>query len=82
MKNTPHETADRFTLILTDLLNDQTGDSGSAPAAENAMDGDSLTQLKLILALEAEFGIRFSLSEMTSLRSPEDFIASINRHIE
>jgi acyl carrier protein len=82
MNMSTNDVAGRFATILGDLMNDSTEDSETASPTEDAMDGDSLTRLKLILALEEEFGIRFSLGEMTSLQSPSDFIGAITRRIE
>lgn len=82
MESSPLGIEDRFNAILLDVLDDSTFDPQIVTAAEDAITDDSLSQLKLILAIEEEFAIKFSLSELMSLRSPQQFLAAIKRHIE
>ena len=41
---------------------------------------DSVAQVKLVLSLEEEFGIRFSEDEVSSMRSVGNFLAAIEDH--
>ena len=41
---------------------------------------DSVAQVKLVLFLEEEFGIRFSEDEVSSLQTVGDFLTSIETH--
>jgi acyl carrier protein len=43
-------------------------------------DWDSVAQVKLILFLEEELGIRFTEDEMSSIQTVGDFLASIETH--
>lgn len=45
-------------------------------------DWDSVTHIKLVLALEEEFGVRLTLDEVASVVSVGDFRASIHKHLE
>jgi acyl carrier protein len=45
-------------------------------------DWDSVAQVKLILSLEEEFGVRFAEDEMSSIQTVGDFLASIETHKE
>jgi len=72
---------DRFRMIVSDVLSEPKLDSVELLPNNDVSDGDSLAQLKLILAVEEEFNIRFSLSEMTSLRSVPDFVSAISARI-
>ena len=72
---------DRFRMIVSDVLSEPKLDSVELLPNNDVSDGDSLAQLKLILAVEEVFNIRFSLSEMTSLRSVPDFVSAISARI-
>jgi acyl carrier protein len=42
-------------------------------------DWDSVAQVKLVLAIEEAFGIRFTTDEVASLHCVGDFITALNR---
>ncbi len=41
-------------------------------------DWDSVAQIKLVLAIEAEFGVRFEMEEVSEMRSVEEFLTTLN----
>jgi acyl carrier protein len=51
-----------------------------ATSRRDIPDWDSVAQVKLILFLEEEFGIRFTEDEMSSIQTVADFLASIETH--
>ena len=49
--------------------------------AENVEDWDSLMHINLISAIEQEFGVKFALGELESLRNVGDMIDLIRRKL-
>jgi acyl carrier protein len=43
---------------------------------------DSVAQVKLVLALEEEFGIRFTMDEVSSMNTVGDFVNAVKTHME
>ena len=66
-------TDDEILSRITDVVRDQLDDDEIAltPATEaNSVDGwDSLAHVRIMIAVEEEFGVRFQTSEITSLKN-------------
>jgi acyl carrier protein len=43
-------------------------------------DWDSVAHIKLVLALEEDFGIRLSIEEVSAINSVSAFLTAIQRH--
>jgi acyl carrier protein len=43
---------------------------------------DSVAQVKLVLALEEEFSIRFTMDEVSSMTTVDDFVKAVEAHIK
>ncbi len=52
--------------ILAEILDDETLSIHEATTADDVLDWDSLNHVKLMVALEAEFRVRFETSEITA----------------
>lgn len=49
--------------------------------AEDVEDWDSLTHITLISAVEAEFGIRFKMKEVSSMKNVGEMVAIISERV-
>lgn len=68
---------DRLTQIFRVTFKDEEIVVGRSTTAEDIEDWDSLTHVVLIMAVEKEFSIRFSASEIASLENVGDLITVI-----
>ena len=66
---------------ITDVVRDQLDDDEIAltPTTEaNSVDGwDSLAHVRIMIAVEEEFGVRFQTSEITSLKNVGGLVALV-----
>ncbi len=79
MPELPHPTSDLFRLqrIFRDVF-DNPGLTLAPGTSQTDIDGwDSVAQVKLVFAVEAEFGIRFAMEEVSTLRSAGEFMRRI-----
>jgi acyl carrier protein len=71
---------------MTDILRDIFEDPDLAVTAETnakSVPGwDSMAQVKVLMAVEEEFDVRFSSREMDKLRNVGDLVAAVARHTE
>jgi acyl carrier protein len=65
--------------ILADLLDDESLTITDATTAEDVADWDSIVQVKLLLAVEAEMGFRFSIAEAEHLANVGQFVDLIGK---
>ena len=74
-------TDDEILSRITDVVRDQLDDDVIAltPATEaNGVDGwDSLAHVRIMIAVEEEFGVRFQTSEITSLKNVGGLVALV-----
>ena len=74
-------TDDEILSRITDVVRDQLDDDEIAltPATEaNSVDGwDSLAHVRIMIAVEEEFGVRFQTSEITSLKNVGGLVALV-----
>jgi len=70
--------------VLQDMFRQVFDDDGLVVTKETSRrdvaDWDSVAHVKLVLALEEEFGIRFSEDEVSSVQTVGDLLASIETH--
>ncbi len=59
----------RVQRIFREVFENDAMEVGDALSAETHADWDSLAQVKLILGLEEEFGVKFTTAEVTELHS-------------
>jgi acyl carrier protein len=74
---TDDEILSRITDVVRDQLDDD--DISLTPATEaNSVDGwDSLAHVRIMIAVEEEFGVRFQTSEITSLKNVGGLVALV-----
>lgn len=70
--------------VLQNVFREVFGDDALAIRPESSskdIDGwDSVAQVKLVLAIEEEFGIQFTEDEVSSIRTVGGFLEAIERH--
>lgn len=64
---TREEAFERVNLVFRDVFDDPSISVSDATTADDIEDWDSLEHINLILALEEEFGMKFSMGEVTGM---------------
>ncbi|MBU1432777.1 acyl carrier protein [Myxococcota bacterium] len=70
----------RLQETFRDVFEDEALVITTQTTAADIEDWDSLMHVTLILAVEAEFGLRFNSGEISALKSVGDLVALIQRH--
>lgn len=70
---------DTLTIILRDILDDETLVATPALSAKDVETWDSLSNIQIIVAVEKQYGIRFSAAEMSALKNVGEFVELITR---
>ncbi|HEY7208860.1 MAG TPA: acyl carrier protein [Bryobacteraceae bacterium] len=73
------QTEQRLTSIFQDVFDDDSLQIRPEMTADDVEDWDSLTHINLITAVEREFKVKFTTSEVTGLKNVGDLIALINK---
>lgn len=68
--------------IFRDIFDDEELVITETMSAKDIEDWDSLAQINLIIAIEKEFGIKFNLEEVSSLKVIGDMLTLINKKIK
>lgn len=66
--------------IFRDVFDDETLRITPDTSQKNLDGWDSVAQVKLVLTLEAELGIRLTTEEVSTIKSVADLLAAIERH--
>ena len=69
-----------LTEILRDIFEDPDLQVTPETTAKEVPGWDSMAQVKVLMAVEEEFGMRFSSREMSKLRNVGEMTAAIARH--
>ena len=72
---------ERLTPIFRDIFDDEEIIITFDTSAKDIEDWDSLSQIRLVAAIEKEFGIKFKFGELNSLRNVGEMIDVINKKI-
>lgn len=72
-------TLEQLTAIFRDVFDDDDLTASATMTADDVEGWDSLANVRLFVALEQDLGIRFSSSEMTSLRNVGELADLIER---
>ncbi len=70
-----------FQNIFRDVFDDDSLAVTTATGPADVEGWDSIAQVKLILAIEEEFGFRFAEDDLSSLKSVGQFLDAIEKHI-
>lgn len=71
-------TLERLQEVFREVFDDEDIVIGEETTAEDIEGWDSLTHVVLIVAVEDEFGVKFSIAETSSLKNIGDFIKLID----
>ncbi|MEL6447923.1 MAG: acyl carrier protein [Pseudomonadota bacterium] len=66
--------------IAADILGVSVGDVSSETSRESAENWDSMNHLRLITALEEQYGIQFSMQEIEDIQTIDDVQQLLTRH--
>ena len=75
------EIYDTLTHIFRDIFDDDVLTLTPTMSAANVDEWDSLTHIRLIVAVEQEWNIRFTVPEVTALENVSQFVELIQRKI-
>ncbi|MCL1874658.1 MAG: acyl carrier protein [Synergistaceae bacterium] len=71
----------RLQPIFRDIFDDETLILKRETSAVDIEDWDSLAQVNIVVACESEFGVKFSLSDFSSIKNVGDFVDLIEKKI-
>ena len=70
-----------MTEIFRDVFDDETIELHAETTAKDIEDWDSLSHISLIVAIEKEFGIKFDLIELKTLKNVGDMLKLIQAKV-
>lgn len=68
----------RLTEVFRDVFDDRTIVVNEKTTADDIEDWDSLAHINLVAAVENEFGLRFKMREVSSMKNVGDMISIIS----
>ena len=72
---------ERLNEVFRDVFDDETIVVNENTTADDIEDWDSLEHINLVVAIENEFGIKFSMGETTSLKNVGEMVSLINQKL-
>ena len=75
-------TKDRLQEVFREVFDDDEIVIEDHTTAADIEGWDSLTQVQLVVAVQNEFGVKFSMAETTALKNVGDFILLIDKRIQ
>lgn len=79
---TDSEIHEKLTGVLRDIFDNPALQITQATTANDVQGWDSIMHVNLIVAVEQEFGTRFTTKEVKSLANVGDFIRLIEKHVK
>ena len=70
---------DKINEIFCDIFDDESIVLSRDSSSDDIEDWDSLAQINIVVACEAEFGIKFEINDITGIKSVGDIIDVIER---
>ena len=71
----------RVNKVFQDVFDDESISVTAHTTSEDIEDWDSLEHINLIVAIENEFGIKFGMNEVTSMKNVGEMVTLINDKI-
>ncbi|HEY9065593.1 MAG TPA: acyl carrier protein [Burkholderiaceae bacterium] len=68
----------QLTTIFRDVFDDDTIEATPELTADDVDEWDSLSHIRLVLAVEKKFGLKFSAAEVGRLKNVGEFVALID----
>lgn len=75
------ETVEKLQEVFRDIFDDDEMVITKEMSAKDVEDWDSLTHMQLIIAVEGEFGVKFTTNEIMGLKNVGEFIDCLERKI-
>lgn len=75
------DTKTRLQDVFRDVFDDEEIVISGEMTADDIEDWDSLTQVQLLVAVQDEFGVKFSISETTGLKNVGELLALIEKKL-
>ncbi len=71
----------RLNKVFQDVFDDEEINVNEETTANDIEDWDSLEHINLIVAVEKEFGIKFNMNEVTSMKNVGEMVAIIEERV-
>ncbi len=68
------EIYERLNKVFRDVFDDETIEVNSETTSKDIEDWDSLEHINLIVAVEQEFGIKFNMGEVTTMKNVGEMV--------
>ena len=68
---------ERIHTVFREVFDNESMNLTADTSDKDLEDWDSVAQVKLVLAIEAEFGLQFSSEEVTRMHSVGDFVEAV-----
>ncbi|MBE6148892.1 MAG: acyl carrier protein [Firmicutes bacterium] len=75
------EIYERVNKVFCDVFDDNSIKVDAQTTSEDIEDWDSLEHINLIVAIENEFGVKFGMNEVTSMKNVGEMVKLINDKI-
>ena len=75
------EIYERLNKVFRDVFDDETIEVNSETTSKDIEDWDSLEHINLVVAVEQEFGIKFNMNEVTTMKNVGEMVSIITSRI-
>ncbi len=75
------EIYERLNKVFRDVFDDETIEVNSETTSKDIEDWDSLEHINLVVAVEQEFGIKFNMNEVTTMKNVGEMVSIIMSRI-
>ena len=75
------EIYERLNTVFQDVFDDENIKVNEKTTSNDIEDWDSLEHINLIVAVEKEFGIKFNMNEVTSMKNVGEMVAIIEERV-
>ncbi len=69
---------ERLNEVFQEVFDDDTITVNAATVADDIEDWDSLEHINLVVAIEEEFGMKFKMSEVTSMKNVGEMVSILS----
>ena len=76
------EIYERLNNVFRDIFDDETIEVNANTTSSDIEDWDSLEHINLIVAIEQEFGMKFNMNEVTTMKNVGEMVEIIKSRME
>ena len=76
------EIYERLNKVFRDIFDDETIEVNASTTSDDIEDWDSLEHINLIVAVEQEFGMKFNMNEVTTMKNVGEMVSIIKSRID